>query len=195
MSLPESEVRNAKARAELTLHVARAQAGDRQALDRILRDHQGPLYLHIRTIMRDRDLAYDALQNSLLLIARQLGKLRDPRLFKAWAYRIATREGVRMSRRETRIRDFCDAELVSATAQTPVPTAAFDADALRASAEYLAALAPACQLVLRMHYLEEMTFAEIAEALEIPVGTAKSRLNYGLARLRERMRAVGHEPV
>jgi RNA polymerase sigma factor (sigma-70 family) len=45
-------------------------------------------------------------------------------------------------------------------------------------------LSPASQVVLRMHYLDGLTHVEIAEALEVAVGTVKSRLSYGLAALR-----------
>lgn len=182
----DAAIEGAPARAALTLAVARAQAGDRAALDRLLRDHQAPLYRHIRAITRDADIAFDALQNSLLLIARRLGGLRDPRWFKAWAYRIATREAVRSAKRETRIRNVQD-EAALADEVAPPPEPAFDPGLVRDCEERLAALPPACQIVLRLHYLEEMSFVEIAEALEIPIGTAKSRLAYGLARLREAM--------
>lgn len=181
------EAGTASPRAELTLRVARAQAGDRQALDRLLRDHQAPLYRHVRTITRDADIAFDALQNSLLLIARRLGSLRDPRWFKAWAYRIATREGVRMARHESRLHNLRDEAALAGPAEGPLPEDAFDAAVMRDCADRVAGLPPACQIVLRLHYFEEMSFVEIAEALEIPVGTAKSRLAYGLARLRETM--------
>ena len=176
----------ASARAELTLRVARAQAGGREALDRLLRDHQEPLYRHIRTITRDGETAFDALQNSLLLIARRLAGLRDPRWFKAWAYRIATREAVRLAKRETHIHDLREAAAID-WVEMPPPEPAFDPTVLRACVDRLADLPPACQIVLRLHYLEEMTFVEISEALEIPLGTVKSRLAYGLGRLRQLM--------
>ena len=48
----------------------------------------------------------------------------------------------------------------------------------------LAAVPPAAQVVLRLHYLHELTQPEVAEALEIPLGTVKSRIAYGLAALR-----------
>jgi RNA polymerase sigma-70 factor (ECF subfamily) len=176
----------ASARAELTLRVARAQAGGREELDRLLRDLQEPLYRHIRTVTRDGEAAFDVLQNSLLLIARRLRGLRDPRWFKAWAYRIATREAVRMAKRDTRLRDLHEAAAIDRAA-TPPPESSFDPALLRACIDRLADLPPACQIVLRLHYLEEMTFVEISEALEIPLGTAKSRLAYGLGRLRQLM--------
>lgn len=187
MSHHEPTAGEATARAGLTLCVARAQAGDRHALDRLLRDHQAPLYRHVRTITRDPDIAFDALQNSLVLIARRLSGLRDPRWFKAWAYRIATREAVRMAKQETRIRDVQDDAALADAIEAPMGEEAFDPGLVRACADRVAELPPACQIVLRLHYFEEMSFVEIAEALEIPVGTAKSRLAYGLARLRETM--------
>ncbi|HEX6054068.1 MAG TPA: sigma-70 family RNA polymerase sigma factor [Gemmatimonadaceae bacterium] len=51
-------------------------------------------------------------------------------------------------------------------------------------------LPAASQAIVRMHYLEEMTYVEIAEALEISVGTVKSRLAYGLQALRKRLRVA-----
>ena len=174
-------------RAALVLRVARAQSGDRQALDRLLRDHQRPLYRHVRAIVRDAELAYDVLQASLLIVARRLGGLRDPRWFRAWAFRIATREAVRAVRRRTRDRAFFDDDAVLEHIQAPAAAPACDPAWVRACGEALAALPPGAQLALRLHYLEDMTLVEVAEALEIPLGTVKSRLAYGLARLRERM--------
>jgi RNA polymerase sigma-70 factor (ECF subfamily) len=49
----------------------------------------------------------------------------------------------------------------------------------------LAALPAAAQVVLRLHYLQSLTQQEIAEVLEIPLGTVKSRLAYGLMCLRK----------
>ena len=57
-------------------------------------------------------------------------------------------------------------------------------------AERLAELPPAAQIVLRLHFLEDMKLTEISEALEVPLGTVKSRLAYGLGRLRELSRLV-----
>ena len=49
----------------------------------------------------------------------------------------------------------------------------------------------ASRLVVRMHYFDDLTITEIAEALELPVGTAKSRLAYGLKALRRTLAARG----
>jgi RNA polymerase sigma-70 factor (ECF subfamily) len=76
--------------------------------------------------------------------------------------------------------------------EAPLPEEAFDVALMRGCADRLADLSAACQIVVRPHYFEEMTFAEIAEALEIPVGTVKSRLAYGLVKLREAMAPSGN---
>lgn len=148
-----------------------------------MRDHQQALYRHACTILGDADLALDALQASLLLIARRLGTVRDPRWFRAWAYRITTRESLRLARRGRDRQIFSD-EVPIETLGVAVPEEEPD-DLPLLVAERLSDLPPAAQIVLRLHYVEEMRLAEIAEALEAPLGTVKSRLAYGLARLRE----------
>ena len=60
----------------------------------------------------------------------------------------------------------------------------FDPETLAALPSQLEKLSPASRVVLRMHYLDGLTHEEISEALEIAIGTVKSRLSYGLAALR-----------
>jgi RNA polymerase sigma-70 factor (ECF subfamily) len=75
--------------------------------------------------------------------------------------------------------------------QTAVEAAeeAFDAELVAGMSDAVESLSPASQLVVRMHYMEGMSHTEIAEALEISVGTVKSRLAYGLESLRKALRS------
>jgi RNA polymerase sigma-70 factor, ECF subfamily len=68
----------------------------------------------------------------------------------------------------------------------PAAHASFDAEGLQ---ELLATnqISPGCSAVLTLHFEEQMTLTEVAEALEIPLGTVKSRLAYGLTALRKRL--------
>lgn len=154
-------------------------------MEALLRDHQQPLYRHVRAITGDSDLAFDVLQTALLIIARRLASLRDPRWFRAWAYRIATREAVRAAGRRKRDLSLFDEPV--APDDCVVEEIQLDPLLVHACADRLATLPPAAELTLRLHYLEEMSLVEIAEALELPLGTVKSRLAYGLARLREQL--------
>ena len=168
----------------LALRVALAQTGNAAALDSLLRDHQRSLYRHAMTILRDEDLALDVLQVSLLLIARKLGSLRDPRWFRAWSYRITTRECLRAARRQGREQLFLDQDLCVEAVETAAPEPASTDELRQICTRGIDQLPAASQLVVRLHYLEDLTLAEIAEALELPLGTVKSRLAYGLTRLR-----------
>lgn len=162
-----------------------AQQGDREALNELLERVQAPLFRYIRGILcSDAAAAEDVLQETLLRIARKLRWLSDPRLFDAWAYRIASNEAYRALKRRRRqpVEEPVDEEL---PAGDPPPLSAADVSSI------VDALSPASRAVLLLHYQEERRLEEIAAILSIPLGTVKSRLAYGLRCLRERMR---HEP-
>jgi len=125
------------------------------------------------------------------MIARKLPSLRDPRWMRAWAYRIATREAVHRTHSEKRWKEALrgdDLNVLVAEADDEQ----FDGEVIAEIVSRLDSLSPASQVVLRMHYLQGLTHVEIAEALEVAVGTVKSRLSYGLAALR---RKVGGKPL
>jgi len=152
---------------------------------------QDQLYEHIRAIVGDSDTAKDVLQESLWMIARKLPSLRDSRWMRAWAYRIATREAVHRTHSEKRWKEALrgdDLNVLVAEADDEQ----FDGEVIAEIVSRLDSLSPASQVVLRMHYLQGLTHVEIAEALEVAVGTVKSRLSYGLAALR---REVSGKPL
>lgn len=163
---------------------ARAQLGDRGALEQLLRRLQGPLGDHIRSIVGDDDLAVDVLQDVLMIVCRRLSTVRQTEWIRAWAYRVATRESVRASRRARRQQQdlFEDIGAIPDSSEELAELA--NEELLAALPDKLAALPAGAQIVLRLHYLQSLTQQEVAEALEIPLGTVKSRLAYGLACLR-----------
>ena len=165
--------------------VLRAQLGSREALDRVLRGVQAPLFRYLRALLGERALAEDVLQDVMLLICRKLRWLREPVLFEAWAFRIATREAFHALRRERRWIGRLDDD--AALDELPAPERE-GADHLDVAPERLAelvrALPPASRAVVTLHYGEGLTIHEAADVLGIPAGTAKSRLAYGLAALR-----------
>lgn len=163
----------------------RAQGHDRVALEALLRALQLPLHRHISAVVRDPDLADDVLQEALWLVCRKLGGLRDPRWVRAWAYRIATREAHRRLERERVMSSIDDAAL--GDLELPAIDASPDDELLARLPALVERLSPASEMVIRMHYLDRLSIAEIAEALELAPGTVKSRLAYGLAALRRSM--------
>jgi RNA polymerase sigma-70 factor, ECF subfamily len=167
--------------------VLRAQSGEQAALNELLKSVQEPLYGYIFSLVREQALAEDILQEVFIRIYRKLGWLREPRVFRAWAYQIATRETFRHLKRERRwqeqIRD--DAALQTMPA---VPREEFAPDLLARLPQLVAKLSPASRAVIMLYYLHEMSIDETAAVLSIPVGTVKSRLAYGLESLRQQFR-------
>ena len=163
---------------------ARAQLGDSAALEELLRRLQQPLADHVRALIRDDGAAEDVLQDALLIVARKLGTVREVQWVRAWAYRVATREALRALRRSHRehTEPLDDASL----AASPVPEdSGVDHELLAALPTKLAAVPFGAQIMLRMHYLQGLSQQEVAEALEMPIGTVKSRIAYGLQCLRK----------
>jgi RNA polymerase sigma-70 factor (ECF subfamily) len=165
------------------LWVLRAQCGDRAALESLLRSVQPAIRRYLAGLVGSTD-ADDVLQEVLLLICRKLGWLNDPELFRPWAFRTASRAAFRHLQKRNRWAKRFDEE----AAAEDVPAEAPPADR-HSIVELLARhrISPACSTVLRLHFEEQMSLAEVAAVLEIPVGTVKSRLAYGLAALRERL--------
>lgn len=157
-----------------------------QALEDLLCALEPPLLDHVRTIVNDQDLADDVMQEALLRVSRALGSLREPEWVRAWAYRIATREAIRAARAERDPRREAIDDWSDFSAPDQGDAVAGD-DLLDELAARLDELPRRAQLALRMRYLQELSQQEIAEALEIPVGTVKSRIAYGLSALRRFM--------
>ena len=157
--------------------VLRAQSGDRDAFDALLR-HLGPSLLrYVTRVTGDPALAEDVVQDTFIAVVRKIAWLTDPSLFKAWAFRIATREAFRALKKRK-----INVELSDDLAIEAQPNDPWQRERLLASLEKLS---PASRAVITLHYLEEMPISEVAAVLEIGIGTVKSRLGYGLAQLRK----------
>jgi RNA polymerase sigma-70 factor (ECF subfamily) len=171
------------ATSNLTL-ILRAQQGEREALDELLRQSQEPLYRYIAGVVGSVATAEDVLQETFLRIARKLRWLSEPAYFRAWSFRIASREAfraLRARRPDVSLEDVDESRLpVDAPALSGV-----EVDELR---ETVTALSPASRAVIQLHYFAQLPLDEVALALDLPLGTVKSRLAYGLEQLRRTYR-------
>ena len=170
--------------------VLQAQSGSHEALNELFRSVQEPLFRYIVSLVRDQHLAEDILQEVFIRIYRKLRWLREPEAFRAWAYQIASREAFRYLNRERRwsdqVRD--EATLTALPAGDHEPE--FPREMIESLPQLVGNLSPASRAVVVLFYLHEMSLIETAAVLDIPVGTAKSRLAYGLESLRRTFKGM-----
>lgn len=160
--------------------VLRAQCADRDALEALLRAVQPSLRGYVARLVGVQD-ADDLIQEVFVTICRKLAWLQNPALFRPWMYRIATRTAFRHLKKARRyVEEPLDAIVDSMAAIEDQPS---DEDLRRLLGSD--ALSLASRAVLVLHFQEELTLVEIAAVLEIPLGTVKSRLAFGLATLRK----------
>ena len=165
--------------------VRRAQAGDREAFEMLVERHATETYRLAAAIVGVTD-ARDVAQEAFVTAWQQLHRLRKPDAFGPWLRRITVnrcRNWLRAGNRRGHPTS------LEADAAGRVPDTQRD---FRGAVEARMVLAPAFdalsadqRAVLALHYSMGCSIAETADALGVPIGTAKSRLSAGLAGLRK----------
>lgn len=164
--------------------VLQAQSGSHEALNELFRSVQEPLFRYIVSLVRDQHLAEDILQEVFIRVYRKLRWLREPAAFRAWTYQIASREAFRYLNRERRWSDQVRDEATLTTLPASDHEHQFPRELIESLPQLVDSLSPASRAVVVLFYLHELSLIETAAVLDIPVGTAKSRLAYGLESLR-----------
>jgi RNA polymerase sigma-70 factor (ECF subfamily) len=171
--------------------VERAQRGDAQAFEALVNESGHRLYAIAYRILRDIDRAEDALQEALIQIWDDLPKLRDPERFDAWAYRLVVHASYRLAKQErrrvTKVR-----EIPCALGPPDDVSDVVDRDEME---RLFCRLTPEHRAVLVLRYYVGLPVNGIAEILEIPVGTAGSRLHYAERSLRAALEADARSSV
>ncbi len=154
--------------------VASARTGDRKAFDLLARRWGRKLLAHAWRLTGDVDLAREAAQDGWIEIVRGVGRLRDERAFPAWAYQIVTRRCARQVGRVRRERTLAAAAAAEPEFEAGGAEAADPGAGARLRAA-LAALPQPQRAAVGLFYLEDMSVAEVAVALNVPAGTVKTR--------------------
>ncbi len=167
--------------------VERARRGDREAFSELAAGEIDRLLVIARLVLRDPDLAEDAVQEALVRCWRQLPKLREVEKFDGWLYRILMRAAFDESRRRRRY---------DATIQTLrlEPTVADRTQELGDREELergFRRLSVEHRAVVVLHHYVGLPLPEAAAMLGIPPGTAKSRYHYAMSALRAALESEG----
>jgi len=157
--------------------VRAAQRGEPRAMDALMRELSPRLGRVCAAISPAN--GEDALQETLIVVLRNVGSLREPAALYGWARRIAVHESIRVARRAGRAIPVEVADRPSAVD----PEAGPDVRAV------LATMDPEHRAILVLRDLEGLSEHEAAAILDAPVGTVKSRLHRARTSFRERWTA------
>ena len=195
----ETKQEKASISPELT---ARAKAGDQAAFTELYEQTHAGLYRAVRAMVNDEDLAWDILQESYLRAFRSLDKLETNEAFLPWLRRIALNE---TAREMARSRNLSFTELCDEEGELPeIPDLRLESqpemkldrqETSRLVREILDELPEQQQVIVGMHYYEELSVKEIAELLHLAPGTVKAQLHNGRKGVERRVRELEKQGV
>jgi RNA polymerase sigma-70 factor (ECF subfamily) len=162
--------------------VERAREGDREAFAVLARAAAARLDAAARLILRDRELARDAVQEALIRAWRDLPGLRDPEKFNAWLHRLVVHAAIdEARRRRRRVMEVVLSPVDGRTSPDEIGRLV-DRDELDGA---LGKLTPEHRALVVLHYYLGMPLPEAAASLGISLGAAKSRLHRAMGSMRQ----------
>ena len=166
--------------------VLRAQDGDIGAFEKLVDRYQGRLFRSAYMIVRNRQDSEDIVQETLIQAWRSIHLVREPAAFRGWLLRICTNKATSLMRKQQRrATDPYDAESLetaSNTAQASANNTADPADSsevnaqIKALAEILASVPPNLRIVWVLREIDEMTYDEICQTLNLTVPNVRGRV-------------------
>ena len=162
--------------------VEQAQRGDHEAFAVLARAAIARLDAAARLILRDRELARDAVQDTLLNAWRNLPGLRDPERFDAWLHRLLVRSCVDLLRRRRSRPIEVELTPIGGPMTTDIGADVVEREVVENA---LRRLDPSWRAIVVLHYFLGMPLPEASAILGIPLGTAKSRLHRALGLMRD----------
>ncbi|MET0275814.1 MAG: sigma-70 family RNA polymerase sigma factor [Acidimicrobiia bacterium] len=158
-----------------------AAGGDRRALEALLDRHADRIHAVCRRVLTNRDDSLDATQEAMIAVARGITRFDGRSKFSTWLYRVATNaaldEARRLQRRPVPLAELPDRATSTSGATEDAVDARLDVDAA------LAELPVEFRVAVVLRDLCDLDYAEIAEVLDVPPGTVRSRISRGRAQL------------
>lgn len=177
--------------------ISRFQRGDKSAFDALVQKHQARAYQFAFRLTRDQETAADVVAETFVRIFRSLGSFKGNSAFSTWLYRIITNCFLDMRKKAAnRPTTSLDAGLLTDDGEVERQFEDEHADpfvdAVRSERESrvhtaLEAMPEYQRAIILMYHVEMLSYEEIAEALDLPIGTVKSRLNRARLALRDQL--------
>jgi len=175
--------------------IAQAKAGNLQAFEALYNLHKTAIFRTALAVTGDRSLAEEILQETFLRAFQYLPNVRDGVSLSPWLYRVAVNlaydHSAKKRRKANALSKFIDWLMPSA----PTPEHRLETQELQAMIyEAIGRLEFKQRTTLVLFYLQGFSLHEIAQIMDCPVGTVKSRLHYGRQNLRRELLAAAHLP-
>jgi RNA polymerase sigma-70 factor (ECF subfamily) len=166
--------------------VEQAQRGDREAFAILARTRGDTLFGIARRILRDVNLAEDAVQQALVIAWRELPRLRDPDRFDAWLQRMLVHSCYSEARQKRAWMSNIRVLPIDGPAGPDEYASLVDRDEVERG---FRRLPPEQRAILVLHHYLGLPLSEIADVLDVPPGTARSRLHYAHRAMRALLEA------
>lgn len=166
----------------------RAQRGDLAAYDALVRAYETLAFRAAYLITRDEQEAADAAQDAFVRAYRALGSFRPGEPFRPWLMQIVTNQALNRLQSNKRRENMRQRYTQAMTESDDSPSAQKNLERREQNQQLMEAvrrLKPEEQTLITLRYFLELPEAEVAQSLNIPQGTVKSRLSRTLAKLRE----------
>ena len=161
---------------------ARIAAGDDRAFDELYQLYAPAVYTYLLRLVNETSVAEELLQEVFLAVWRSADRFRAEATVKTWLLRIAHHQAVSWLRRHRQVSSLDEAAEVAAEDDhfDERLVRAWQADRVRAA---LTQLSPKHRAVIELAFGQDLPYQEIAQIVDCPVGTVKSRMSYALRHL------------
>lgn len=167
--------------------VSKAQHGDRNAFSELVRTHANRVLGVVYRMCGDSQLAEDAAQETFIQAWLRMKSYRHQSSFRNWLYRIAVHTAIDMLRKEKRILPDAIETLKLVDISAGPELIVVNTEHAEVIRNAVVVLPDASRAVLVLREYEGLSYQEIADTLDIPVGTVMSRLNYARKLLRGKL--------
>ena len=175
------------------LLISRARGGDRDAFGELVEQYRDNVYRLAYRMCGNTYDADEAAQEAFVAAWRALPNFRGDAKFSTWLYRLTTNAAIDVMRREKRHQTVGDGEMMDLADDADSPQETVErTEQQEAVQKALATLSEEYREVLLLRYMEELDYAEIAEVLQLPSGTVKSRINRAKAALKTALLKSGN---
>ncbi|MGG0821457.1 sigma-70 family RNA polymerase sigma factor [Paenibacillus turicensis] len=164
-----------------------AQKGDAEAFTALMEMHQSRLYRIAYAYLHNQEDALEVIQESTYRAYRNLKKLKEPSYFGTWMIRILLNCCADERKRQSRFRPITNVHTGTSIQEPSSWDCPQDPDLATAVAD----LEPHYRQIIILSYFEGFSLTEVADILEIPSGTVKSRLHRALGKLRDQLEPKG----